>query len=92
MMLLAATAWHLLLPSVALTWWLLLGTLRQLLSRLPFLPNKDVVFAGLASFLVGSDVQIASAIALFASLIVGTHLLVGAYVGAAELLRADHDA
>lgn len=92
MMMLAATAWHLLLPSVALTWWLLLGTLRQLLSRLPFLPNKDVVFAGLASFLVGSDVQIASAIALFSSLIVGAHLLVGVYVGAAELLRADREA
>lgn len=87
MMMLAATAWHLLLPSVALSWWLLLGTLRQLLSRLPFLPNKDIVFAGLASFLVGSELQIASAIALFSTLILGGHLLVGACAGLSELAR-----
>lgn len=87
MMVLAATAWHLLLPAVALSWWLLLGTVRQLLSRLPFLPNKDVVFAGLAAFLVGSKLDIASAIALFSSLILGGHLLVGACVGLSELVR-----
>jgi hypothetical protein len=87
MMVLASTAWHLLLPSVALSWWLLLGTLRQLLSRLPFLPNKDVVFAGLAAFLVGSELEIASAIALFSTLILGGHLLVGACVGLSQLVR-----
>jgi hypothetical protein len=87
MMLLAALLWHLLLPAVALGWWLLLGTTRQLLSRLPFLPNKDVVFAGVASFFVGSDVEIASAIALFSSLILGAHLVVGAYVGLTEIVR-----
>ena len=42
--------WHLLLPAVPLTYWLLLSTMRQLLSRLPFLPNKDIMFVGLASF------------------------------------------
>lgn len=87
MMVLAATAWHLLLPAVALSWWLLLGTLRQLLSRLPFLPNKDIVFAGLASFLVASDPDIGSSIALFSSLILGGHLIVGACVGLSELVR-----
>jgi len=85
--LLAAVMWHLLLPAVALSWWLLLGTLRQLLARLPFLPNKDVVFAGLASFLVGSEVQIVSAMALMASLVLGAHLLVGAWLGISELAR-----
>lgn len=86
-MLLAAEMWHLLLPSVALSWWLLLGTLRQLLSRLPFLPDKDVVFAGLASFLVGSDLQIVSAMTLMATLILGAHLLVGTLLGLSELAR-----
>jgi hypothetical protein len=85
--LLAAVMWHLLLPAVALSWWLLLGTLRQLLSRLPFMPNKDIVFAGLASFLVGSEVQIVSAMALMASLVLGAHLLVGGGLGIAELAR-----
>ena len=35
-----------------------LGTVRQLVSRLPFLPNKDIVFAGIATFLIGSDTWI----------------------------------
>lgn len=85
--LLAALMWHLLLPAVALSWWLLLGTMRQILSRLPFLPNKDLVFAGLATFLVGSDVQIVSAMTLMASLLLGAHLLVGASLGLSGLLR-----
>jgi len=85
--LLAAIMWHLLLPAVALSWWLLLATARQLLSRLPFLPNKDVVFAGLAAFLVGFDQQIVAAITLVASLILGAHLLVGASLGLSALFN-----
>ena len=81
----AALMWHLLLPSVALTWWLVLGALRLLVSRLPLLPNKDVVFAGLASFLVGNAVGIGSAMALMAALILTMHLVMGAMLGAGEL-------
>ena len=81
----AAVLWHLLLPEVALTWWLLLGTLRLLVSRLPLLPNKDVVFAGLASFLVGNDAQIGSAMVLMAAMILAAHLTFGAILGASDL-------
>ncbi|MEG3125124.1 hypothetical protein [Sphingomonas sp. GB1N7] len=81
----AAVMWHLLLPEVALRWWLLLGTARLLVSRLPLLPNKDVVFAGLASFLVRNDAHIAGAMALIAALILATHLGLGAILGAGEL-------
>lgn len=84
---LAAAMWHMLLPSVDLSWWLLLGTLRQLVSRLPFLPNKDVVFAGMTAFLIGPGNAIASAMALMATLILAAHLLVGIILGAMELLR-----
>jgi hypothetical protein len=83
---LAAMMWHLLLPTVALSWWLLLATLRQLLSRLPFLPNKDVVFAGMTAFLIGSGTEIPAAMALMATLILAAHLLVGIALGSAELL------
>lgn len=86
---LAAMMWHLLLPAVDLGWWLLLGTLRQLVSRLPFLPNKDLVFAGLAVFLVGRDTDIVTAMALMASLILVAHLIVGAALGASELFRGE---
>lgn len=84
---LAAVMWHLLLPTVDITWWLVLGTVRQLVSRLPFLPNKDVVFAGVATFLVGSDTEIVSAMALMATLLLGAHLVVGAVLGIGELAR-----
>ncbi len=84
---LAAAMWHMLLPSVDLSWWLLLGTLRQLVSRLPFLPNKDVVFAGMTAFLIGPGNAIASVMALMASLILAAHLLVGIVLGVMELTR-----
>jgi hypothetical protein len=85
--LLAAVMWHMMLPAVGLTWWVLLATLRQLLSRLPFLPNKDVVFAGMAAFLIGRDNDIVSAMALMASLILVTHLIVGLCLGVSGLTR-----
>ena len=69
--------WHLALPGVALQWWLLLATLRMLLSRLPLLPNKDIVFAGLAVFLIGHDAEIGALMTLMASLILCTHLFMG---------------
>ncbi|MEO6092221.1 MAG: hypothetical protein ABIT04_00370 [Novosphingobium sp.] len=87
MLILAAIMWHLLLPTVAITWWLVLATLRQLVSRLPFVPNKDVVFAGIAAVLVGSEPPIVQAITLMATLLLGTHLLVGTALGITELAR-----
>jgi hypothetical protein len=79
--------WHLILPDVALTYWLLLATMRQLLSRLPFMPNKDVIFVGLASFLVGRDTEIVSAMALLASLRLAAHVSVGLTLGLTGLFR-----
>lgn len=86
---LSGLLWHILLPSVALSWWLLLATLRQLVSRLPFVPNKDVVFAGLATVFVGQNAGLVDAVTLVASLILLANLLVGAGLGLAELLRAE---
>lgn len=87
MTVLAAAMWHMLLPAVDLSWWILLGTLRQLVSRLPFLPNKDVVFAGMTAFLIGPVDDIASAMALMATLILAAHLLIGMVLGTIGLLR-----
>ena len=74
---LAALAWGLALPAVALNWWVVLATVRLLLSRLPLLPNKDLVFAGVAVLMVGHDVQISELMTLWAALILATHLIVG---------------
>lgn len=83
---LAAWMWHIALPSVSVSLWLLLSTLRLLLSRLPFVPNKDVVFAGMAIFLVGQDHQVVGLMALMAGIILATHLLVGLALTGAELV------
>jgi hypothetical protein len=87
MTVLAAIMWHMLLPTVALNWWLVLAAIRQLISRLPLLPNKDVAFAGLASILVGGEGQIAIAMTLMASLLLFAHLCVGAFLSTAQLAQ-----
>lgn len=73
--------------SVDLSMWIILGTIRQLLSRLPLLPNKDVVFAGVAAFLIGRDSDIVSAMALMATLILAAHLVVGLLLGMNGLIK-----
>jgi hypothetical protein len=89
---LSALLWHLALPQIPLVWWLLLATIRLLISRLPFVPNKDVVFAGLAVFMLGHDVEIASLLTLMAGLILLTHLLVGTTFAVSDLLRREANA
>jgi len=83
---LLALMWHLALPHVALTWWILLSMLRQLVTRLPFVANKDVVFAGMAIFLVGEDESIAGLMALVAGIVLATHVVVGIVVALSEWL------
>lgn len=82
---LAALMWHLVLPDVALGWWLLLAALRLLLSRLPFLPNKDLAFVALAVTVIGHDSEIAALLTLVASLLLATHILCGLLLASAEL-------
>jgi hypothetical protein len=74
---LAALCWHLALPGVDLQWWLFLATLRMLLSRLPLLPNKDIVFAALAVFIIGRDAEIGALMTMMATLTLATHVIVG---------------
>jgi hypothetical protein len=82
--LLPALLWHLALPQVAIGWWILLAAVRLLLSRLPLLPNKDLVFAGVAVLLIGRSVAIGDLMAMMATLILATHLIVGAALVLAE--------
>ncbi len=71
----SALAWHLILPGVGIGSWLLFATVRLLLSRLPLIPNKDIVFAGISALLVGSQVQTSEMIAMISLLIVATHVM-----------------
>lgn len=85
----SAMMWHLVLPEVAVGLWIVMATLRMLVSRLPLLPNKDIVFAGIAVFLLGHDVEIAALMTLMAALLLITHLVVGGLFALADLFDAE---
>jgi hypothetical protein len=72
--LLVGLCWHLALPGVALAFWLLLSTAKMIVSRLPLVPNKDLMFANLAVLLVGQDGELARLMALTAALTLVIHL------------------
>lgn len=86
---LSALLWHLVLPATPLVWWLLLATLRLLISRLPFVPNKDIVFAGVAVLAVGQEVEIGALMALMASLILTSHIVAGIGFAVGDLAFGD---
>ena len=85
----SAVMWHAVLPAVAITLWLVLATLRMLISRLPLLPNKDVVFAGITVLLLGQQAEVAALMAMMAVLLLAVHLLVGMIFGLTGLFDAE---
>ena len=89
---LSAVMWHLVLPEVALSLWLVLATLRMLVSRLPLLPNKDLVFAGIAVFLLGHDVEITALMTMMAAILLASHIVVGVAFGLVGLLESRRNA
>lgn len=86
MLALAAAMWHWVLPHVPLLLWLVLASLRMLVSRLPLVPNKDVVFAGLTVFLLGHEADLGGLMTMMAGLILAAHLLVGTVAATGGLI------
>lgn len=81
---LSGLMWHVALPQVPLVWLVLLATLQLLVTRLPFVPNKDLVFASLAIFLIGHDSEVATLIAMISASILAVHLILGGLLIAAD--------
>jgi hypothetical protein len=79
--------WHFALPGVTLRWWMTLASLQILVSRLPLVPNKDVVFAGICVLLIGHDTGVVTLTALIASLVLVGHILVAGGLTAAWALQ-----
>jgi hypothetical protein len=75
-----AFAWHLLLPQLAFSWLLLLAMLRMLVSRLPLLPNKDIVFAALTMLLLGTQAGIGTATTQIAVITLAGHMIIGLFI------------
>ena len=86
---LLCAAWIVALPQVHWTVWLALGALRLVVSRLPFVPNKDLLFATIAVMLAGSaDSSIAALLAACAALTLVGHAIVMAYDWSAGRVEA----
>ena len=86
---LIALAWSLALPKVALGWWIVLATIRLMLARLPLLTNKDVLFAGVAVFLLGHNRDIDLLMTLMATIVLLSHLAVGGLLAVGDLVTVD---
>ncbi|QMW22541.1 hypothetical protein [Sandaracinobacteroides saxicola] len=85
---LVLVAWTMALPAVSVGVWLLLGAMRLIISRLPLVPNKDLLFTGLAVALAGAaQPQVAALLAATAAMTFVFHALGYALVQGAELLR-----
>lgn len=79
--------WHLALSDVPITYWLLLATLQLLVSRLPLIPNKDLLFATITVFLIGHDSQVTALMAMVATLTLAIHLLLAGVLALTGLIE-----
>ncbi|RZL58257.1 MAG: hypothetical protein EOP65_06085 [Sphingomonas sp.] len=81
-----ALAWALAMPSVAIGTWLFLSAGRMLFSRLPLLPNKDLLFANFAILMIGEDQALSELIAFTAAAVLLIHALLIVAFGIHHLL------
>lgn len=79
--------WAMVMPGASLGWWLLLSAARQFVTRLPFLPNKDLVFAGLAAGMLRNVPNVADTVALVAGVVFAGQVVIGAALAVADLAR-----
>jgi hypothetical protein len=85
---LTAVMWHLALPEIALSWWVAFSALKLVLSRLPFVSNKDLVFAGATALLFGHHGTVATLMAMMASLSVAAHIVTGLAASTSGLVES----
>lgn len=77
---LIAVAWHFALPTVTIGMWLFLAAARLLVSRLPLVPNKDLLFANFAIILIGQDHALSELVAFTSALTLLVHVvLIGSF-------------
>ncbi len=75
-----AFAWHYAMPMAPIGMWLFLSAGRLLVSRLPLVPNKDLLFANFAILLIGQDRALSGMIAFTAALTLVVHaILIGLF-------------
>ena len=88
---LTALSWHYAMPDVSIGMWLFLSAVRLLVSRLPLVATKDLLFAQIAAILIGQKDEIAQLIALCAALALLLHVVLVVAFGGYALLRKRRD-
>jgi hypothetical protein len=83
---LTALLWKLLLPSVSMTALFLVGTLRMMMSRLPFVPAREALLAPLIVALLGDSAGLAGAVLFVATLMLAAHVVVGGLSSLADFI------
>lgn len=84
---LTVLVWSLAMPEVPADLWVVLLAIRFLVSRLPLVSNKDLVFGNLMLLLLGAQSPVAVLLAALAVATLALHLLVIAGLAAADLAR-----
>lgn len=79
--------WRMALPEVPLDAWTVLLAIRCLVSRIPLISNKDLVFGNLVLLLLGGHAPIAVLLAALALATLLLHLAVIVGLGMADLVR-----
>lgn len=79
--------WRMALPEVPLGAWIVLLAIRCLVSRIPLISNKDLVFGNLVLLLLGVHAPIAVLLAALALTTLLLHLAVLVGLGVADLIR-----
>lgn len=82
---LSGLMWKSALPDIAIGWLVILATLQLLVSRLPFVPNKDLAFAVIAFYLTGQNGAIGPLIGSIAILILLAHFTCGSLIMLADI-------
>ncbi len=81
-----AVAWHFAMPMESVAIWLFLAAARLLVSRLPLVPNKDLVFANFAIIVIGQGEALSDLVAFTAALTLLVHVAFTAGFGLTALL------
>lgn len=84
---LTVLVWRLAMPEVQPGLWIVLLAIRYLISRIPLISNKDLVFGNLMLLLLGAHSTVATLLAALALVTLIMHLVVTVGLGALDLAR-----
>lgn len=84
-----ALVWHFAMPDVSILMWLVLSAARMLVSRLPLVPNKDLLFANFAIIMIGQGEALSELMALVAAATLLMHAVLIAGFAVLSFIRKD---